>query len=239
MRCIQNGGQTRHALSLRVLLWVMLFCSMGIVQGQEIDFRFSFEGEGLELDQNYYAADLGDSIQFSRIQFYLTPIAVSFEGELKQELAQSPHLLDWEFPKTCRFDLGEDLFVQADSIRFRIGIDSVLNVAGVMGGDLDPTKGMYWTWQSGYINVKMEGTSPACPARKNQFQYHLGGYAHPNENWQEIVLPIFAKDSIELSIDLAQFFHGLDFGNQNHVMSPSTEAVELARKFANLITVAN
>ena len=56
-------------------------------------------------------------------------------------------------------------------LKFQLGIDSLTNVSGAMGGDLDPTKGMYWTWQSGYINMKIEGKSNSCKTRKNQFQF--------------------------------------------------------------------
>jgi hypothetical protein len=43
------------------------------------------------------------------------------------------------------FDLPT--YLKYDQIQFQLGIDSLTNVSGAMGGDLDPTKGMYWTWQ--------------------------------------------------------------------------------------------
>ena len=57
-----------------------------------------------------------------------------------------------------------------------------------MGGDLDPTKGMYWAWQSGYINFKMEGSCSQCLATKNNFEFHLGGYQQPFYAMQTIEL---------------------------------------------------
>ena len=50
-------------------------------------------------------------------------------------------------------------------------------------GVLDPASsmdnGMYWTWNSGYIFFKMEGSSPAAPADptgNRKFRYHIGGF---------------------------------------------------------------
>ena len=92
-----------------------------------------------------------------------------------------------------------------DQLAFDIGIDSITNVSGAMGGDLDPTKGMYWTWQSGYINFKLEGTSPDCPARKNEFQFHLGGYAYPNASVQKIALTATGQGNINVQMNLDMF----------------------------------
>ena len=46
-------------------------------------------------------------------------------------------------------------------------------------GVLDPSGAgadMYWTWNSGYIFFKMEGTSPAATGMGNSFMYHIGGF---------------------------------------------------------------
>jgi hypothetical protein len=48
--------------------------------------------------------------------------------------------------------------IEFDAIQFNLGLDSLTNVSGALGGDLDPTKGMYWTWQNGYVNFKLQGS---------------------------------------------------------------------------------
>lgn len=38
---------------------------------------------------------------------------------------------------------------------------------------------MYWSWNSGYIFLKLEGTSPSAPTDatgKNTFRYHIGSF---------------------------------------------------------------
>src|SRR5690606_20878888 len=66
-----------------------------------------------------------------------------------------------------------------DKITFTIGVDSLRSTMDISKrtGVLDPTQGhdgMYWTWNSGYIFFKMEGTSPAAPAdQDHKFYYHI------------------------------------------------------------------
>ena len=43
-------------------------------------------------------------------------------------------------------------------IAFTIGVDSIRNVSGAQTGALDPANGMFWTWNSGYIMAKLEGS---------------------------------------------------------------------------------
>jgi hypothetical protein len=50
-------------------------------------------------------------------------------------------------------------------ITFSAGIDSLTSTAGIQKGVIDPINGMYWAWQSGYVNFKIEGKSSSCPTR--------------------------------------------------------------------------
>jgi hypothetical protein len=69
-----------------------------------------------------------------------------------------------------------------NQITFTVGVDSLRSTMDITKrqGVLDPAQGhdgMYWTWNSGYIFFKMEGTSPAAPAdADHKFYYHIGGY---------------------------------------------------------------
>jgi len=38
---------------------------------------------------------------------------------------------------------------------------------------------MFWTWNSGYIMAKLEGTSPVSSQPNNKFEYHIGGFREP------------------------------------------------------------
>ena len=49
-----------------------------------------------------------------------------------------------------------------------------------MDGDLDPVHGMYWTWQSGYIQFKLEGLLRDS-AGERKLELHLGGFEGENK----------------------------------------------------------
>lgn len=70
-------------------------------------------------------------------------------------------------------------------VSFTIGVDSLRNTKPLAErtGALDPANGMYWSWNSGYIFVKLEGTSPQAQADPNGnkiFRYHIGGFGGMN-----------------------------------------------------------
>ena len=122
------------------------------------------------------------------------------------------------------------------TVKMNIGVDSVTSTSGALGGDLDPAKGMFWTWQSGYINLKLEGRSNKCPTRKNRFQFHLGGYAQAENTLQAIQINAKPGKDIAIDIPLDQFLREIDLAQLNTIMSPGPEAVALSKKIALLFS---
>jgi hypothetical protein len=74
-------------------------------------------------------------------------------------------------------------------IGFVIGVDSLHNVSGAQSGALDPANGMFWTWNSGYIMAKLEGTSPLSNQPNNLFEYHIGGFKREDNVVQKVYPP--------------------------------------------------
>ena len=65
-----------------------------------------------------------------------------------------------------------------DSLRNTMSIDKwkgVLDPGGSMMED-----GMYWAWESGFIFLKMEGTSSKASTANGKFYYHIGLYGGMN-----------------------------------------------------------
>ncbi len=106
-----------------------------------------------------------------------------------------------------------------------------MSVSGALKGDLDPTKGMYWAWQSGYINMKIEGKSSSCTTRKNKFQFHIGGYLKPEYAMRKVNLLLDNqkdKNKIELVMDLGKLFSEIKLKENNTIMIPGKVAMKLA-----------
>ncbi|MBK7385090.1 MAG: hypothetical protein IPI81_17420 [Flavobacteriales bacterium] len=148
-------------------------------------------------------------------------------------------MIDAEIPSSLEVALMVPQGIHVDSISFLLGIDSLTNVSGAFGGDLDPTKGMYWAWNSGYINWKLEGTCTKCETLKNQFEFHLGGYLPPYFNAQRIGFAVPAQGPIAIDVDVAAFLERAKPGERCAIMSPSKEAVELARVAASVFSIAD
>jgi hypothetical protein len=87
-------------------------------------------------------------------------------------------------------------------------------------------KGMYWSWQSGFINFKLEGKSNICNTRNHVFQFHIGGYIFPYNTIQHIILPVQNKTNINVKLNIKKLLSQIDLKNVNQVMSPSEKSVE-------------
>jgi hypothetical protein len=146
------------------------------------------------------------------------------------------YLLNAEDSLNLQFDVTQNL--QFNRIQYGIGIDSVTNTSGALDGALDPLMGMYWTWQSGYINFKMEGFVGNLEQEDKKFEYHLGGYSDKNNAYQLVDLNVQAQSKnfqFEMPIDI--IFKIIFSEKKYNIMSPSISAVLLSKKIAQSILV--
>ncbi len=200
----------------------------------KISFNPVFGKPVLHLDDSCYTTD---SICISNFKCYISAIKLLQNDSLVWEEKNSFHLLDAANEKSLYILLNTHSNLKYNKIKFNIGIDSATNVSGAMGGDLDPTKGMYWTWQSGYINMKLEGKSKLCKTRNNEFQFHLGGYQNADNALQTVLLNVTDNKEIVIAIDLQKIFTVIDLAKHNQIMSPGKEAVLFAEKFSKIFSV--
>lgn len=190
-----------------------------------IELNVVINGQKVILGENYFSHELNDSIQFKSIRFYLSNFQFIYEGKVVDTAKTKYLLVDLNDPSSMQIGATEKEY---DAVRFNLGIDSVTNYGGALGGDLDPVNGMYWSWQSGYINVKLEGISPSVANKKNDFQFHLGGFMHPYNSLQVIHL----KNTVKIELNLSQFLRTIDLKNTFRIMSPSVETVKISKKLA-------
>lgn len=231
---------------IRTLYWALLgiLCLIaGSLPAQPLSVRVvpTWAGAPLRLDSAYTLPG-GDSATFHTLRFYLSGLQAG-AGDRLLGKPLPPRLLDLDLgdPASMRLTLDLPAGAQIDALCFQLGIDSATNVAGALGGDLDPTLGMYWAWQSGYINFKLEGSSPLCPTRHHAFQYHLGGYLAPFAAVQNVRLPLVGNhgEGQEIVVGLAidRLLAGMDLRTAHTVMRPCAEAVLLSDRLATLFTV--
>ncbi|MDX2247588.1 MAG: MbnP family protein [Bacteroidia bacterium] len=227
---------------MRFCLWIVFLMFSNFVFAQSapgnIRFNLTFGSQPVEIGKNYYSPATGDSIKLEVVKFYISHLQF-FRDNIPLAVLKKQHMLvDAGNPETLHFPIPEEAAGKFNRVVFNLGTDSLTNVSGAFGGDLDPTKGMYWAWQSGYINLKLEGVSKACPARNHYFQFHIGGYQSPFPSCQIIDLPAIAKNDLTIEVALDSFFSQVNIAETYQIMSPGQQAVSFARLFASLFSLA-
>ncbi len=224
------------------VILLLIICNENALSAQnyealKLQFNPLFGKVALVLNQSYFSANNNDSIQFDVLRFYISGIELLLNGKTVWKELNSFHLLDASVISSLSINLNTSSKPVFDKLKFNLGIDSITNVAGAMGGDLDPTKGMYWTWQSGYINFKLEGKSKVCNTRNNEFTFHLGGYQYPYNTLQTVNLNTNNLNELSIILNVEEMISIIDLSKQNHIMSPGKEAVLLSNELTRIFSV--
>ena len=226
---------------MKYVLWMgLLFCALASLAQSEassLQFQLKMDGQALELGKSYELPGKEGTLAVETVRLYLSHLQFFQDDEWVADLPQQHLLLDAEKPTSLQVEIPLQAVGKFNQLRFQLGVDSLTNMAGAQGGDLDPMYGMYWAWQSGYINLKLEGTASASPARHKRFQFHLGGFLAPFPSVQEIRLPTTDTDQLLVAIQLDQFFAAIDLAQTYQVMSPGEQAASLSRVFASIFSL--
>ena len=187
-------------------------------------------------ENTWFVSSQKDSIQFTKLKFYFTDFQVkSIKGEINT-IDHSNYLIDIFQPETLEILLSTVSFSNGDELSFNLGVSSDMNTTGAHSGALDPSNGMFWSWQSGYINFKIEGISPSSKTRQNKFQFHIGGYQSPYNTLRRLTF-ILNKQTTQLNLNLEGFFERTKLAVDNQIMVPGEKANELATEFFNTMTI--
>lgn len=211
-----------------VLFFVAIFSTPLFVTGEGMLY---FRCKETYIPETGRCLNLGsDTVAVNTVKFYLQYISISRHNKRIWQSTNS-HLVDLSESDRIAISTPVDLQV-GDSLFFTLGIDSATSVSGVQSGDLDPTSGMFWTWRSGYINLKIEGTSSLSKARDHEFQFHLGGYEQPHPTAQDVHLEIVQDDAATIIFSLGDFLLHTNISSVDHVMSPGESAAKLSKAAA-------
>lgn len=158
----------------------------------EIEFDNQAGGSSLVFGQNYTNA-AGESLKFTTFDYYISNLVLVTEDGARYVVPQEQSYFLCKHDDVSTRQLKIDNVPAGDytKLEFIVGVDSAKSVSPISEriGVLNPAAGAnghYWSWNSGYIFVKMEGTSPVAPAASgNIFQYHVGlfgGFDSPTLN---------------------------------------------------------
>lgn len=184
-----------------------------------------------EIKIGFSSTQQNEQFELDALRFYISNVNLISNDAIVFDENDSYHLIDL-IEKRNSFILTYPDNLVFDRIQFDLGIDSLTNVSGVYSGDLDPTKGMYWTWQSGYINFKLEGKHSASSAKNNVVQFHLGGYLPGQLALQTLSFNCSNSADINFEFDLNSFLKSMDFSQEHTIMSPGARAVSMSSHIA-------
>jgi hypothetical protein len=162
----------------------------------ELEFDHKFGGEELEFGQAYINA-AGEQMTFSMFRYFVTNLELVREDNSVFQVpnSHSNHLVDHANLDSRLISIPNVPVGTYKAVRFVLGVDSLTNTLPVeqRTGVFDvagAAQGMYWSWNSGYIFVKVEGNSPASPEAGGAFRFHIGGfggYSSPTINNIKII----------------------------------------------------
>lgn len=218
---------------MRVVLsrsaWFLLFLGSlisGVAEGQSavVVYHQVKLGEVQVLLGEWQKSDSNVSVRIDKLRWYvsLPPAGKKGSKAWLLDLADSASL-DQQMSRPVN-----------NKISLLFGIDSTIQVGGVGTGALDPLRGMYWTWQTGYVQWKMEGAI-RVDGVESPLELHLGGFdgATKSQSMLSDYLIYPTTNSVIAQWDISPFLAEVVRRKKFGVMSPSPIAREYCRIIAN------
>ncbi|WP_229312894.1 MbnP family protein [Larkinella terrae] len=186
----------------------------------------------LKLDGTTYTNGSGEPFSVTKLNYFVSNIKLKkADGSSYVVPQDSSYFLVMESNAASQSILLRN--IPADEytgIDFVVGVDSLRNTMDIAKrtGALDPgglASGMYWDWNSGYIFLKLEGTSAKAPVDatgSRNFMYHIGlfgGYKTKTINNLKTIQLAFnpqtaqvvvnGKTNVQIKADVLKLFDGV------------------------------
>lgn len=199
--------------------------------------HLNFQKEPLVLNDKKYITKNKDTVTIKKMKFYISNIILEMEDGSTYKEKSSVHLVDAENLNSLEFKLKNVPDLKINKACFDIGIDSLNNVSEKFEGDLDPTNGMYWAWNTGYIYMKLEGKSSSCTNAKKEFQFHIGGYLPKQNAIQKIEFNLDGKQNINIEVELSNWLDAISLKETNSIMIPGEKAMNMSNLYKNMFKI--
>jgi hypothetical protein len=192
----------------------------------------------------------GESFTVNTYDYYLSNFVFTDEKGNKFVEPESYYLLRAQDPSSLQLNFKNIPIAKYKTVEFVIGVDSTRNFSGAQIGALDPKYGMFWTWSTGYIMARLEGTSPQSSDANKAIAYHIGGFRNLFNVIRKVKLelPEMAAVSaqstpiIDMNADVAKWFTYIGFSNFSFskwplVTTEGEEAFHIANNYATMFSI--
>lgn len=229
-------------------IFLFIFCSLTQINAQEQQLLIQFKNvvgkQALVLVEQTYNNPFGEPFTVNKFRYYIADLTLK-SADKKINVWKKPRLIDEADSASKAITIAQPNFV-ISSIEFTIGVDSSYNISGVQTDDLDPMKGMFWTWNTGYIYAKLEGQSDASHALSNYFSYHVGGYKSGENALRKVVLNVPSNNNQQFSTiiieaDVLKWFKAaneIQISGSPVCHQPGKLALELANNYQYMFQIA-
>ena len=233
------------------VVFVLIITLTGFTTSTKSTFTIQFENvvgnDILKLDNATYKNSFGQTFTVSKFKYYISNIRLkNISG--KEFKSKEYFLVDEENLKSKTLSLKAIPEGEYSSITFTVGVDSLHNCSGVQKGALDPVKGMFWAWNTGYIFMKLEGHSPQSFSQGKLFEFHIGGFEAPNNCIRTVTLPLSKHlkagkeiaSALKVKADILKLFNSktaIDFSKMSSVTAKHN-ATTVADNYALMFSVS-
>ncbi len=205
---------------MKLFVLIFLLVAMSTIAfpqsaSRTIDIQLTFQnmvGDQVLQTGDIYVNQWQEPFRVRSCKYYVSHLRLIYQNGNIYSLPVLPHLVNEADSSSKQISVTAPAG-NIRCIRFLLGVDSNANTQGVQTGDLDPAKGMFWVWNTGYIMAKLEGTSPVSKAPGKAFGYDIGGFKE-GENTARIITLAVPSSSIRkpasfvVCADVAKWFYG-------------------------------
>ena len=246
----------RKLVTVAILSMALFFsCQKGLEEktsgtGQaELHFQNMVGALPLTLN-SAFTNTFGEEFSISKLKYYITNFEfLNKQANIKATVNESYFLVDEEDGSSKSFTLQVPVN-KYNAISFLIGVDSLHNISGAQSGALDPSKSMFWTWNSGYIMAKLEGTSPVSSLQNNMIEYHIGGFKGVDNVVKRVTLDFPTELSLEknghmvidVKADINAWFksmHDLPISINSTCTSPGSLAKQYSENYSTMFGITS
>ncbi|MFD1873265.1 MbnP family protein [Hymenobacter bucti] len=202
--------------------------------------------QDLALNSTVATTAAGETFTVSTFEYYLSNIKFTKSDGTTYAAPDTYFLVNQAKPSSLSFMVPNVPAGDYTGVSFIVGVDAQktgLTDPTTFTGDLNQANAMYWTWNSGHIFMKLEGTitstSPAKP-----LTCHIGGYTDPNNaivtaapafNGAKLTVQANHTSQLHLAANVTKIFDGptpTALSTFTGVHMPSTQSVQLAQNYA-------
>jgi hypothetical protein len=203
------------------------------------EFIFAVNTVPFVLNQIYVHPKTFDTLTYTQFRFYISNVRIQKEDGSWWNENESYHLISAKSAEEASFTINNVPAGNYTAMEYTLGVDSARNMAGAQGGALSVANEMFWDWNTGYIFLKAEGSSPQSSA--GSFAFHLGGFSGTNNivtkkttnfNGAKLTVSGSVTPSIVFLANPARLWHSSpSVATRSTIHMPGAPAVTMANDF--------